>query len=86
MSRVVNGVSQASLNMVIDLIYGADIVHRGVNCLLVISLFASENPLSLTGGSSIAVALGGSRLSVLLISVPIHRHVDIGHEAFLTAS
>lgn len=85
MSRVVNGVSQASLNMVIDLIYGADIVHRGVNCMLLVSLFASEDSLSLTC-SSIAVALGGSRLSVLLISVPIHRHVDIGHEAFLTAS
>ena len=81
MSRVVYGVSQASLNMVIDLINGADLVHRGVYCLLVVPLFPSEDSLSL----SVIGALRGRRLRVLLIPVPIHRHVDIGHEAFFTS-
>ena len=81
MSRVVYGVSQASLNMVIDLINGAYLVHRGIYCLLVVPLFSSENSLSLT----VVGALRGSRLLVLLIPVPIHRQVDIGHEAFLTS-
>ena len=48
MSRVVYRVSQASLNVVIDLINGADLVHRGVQCLLVVPLLASEDSLSLT--------------------------------------
>ena len=81
MSRIVYGVSQASFNMVIDLINGAYLVHRGVNCLLVVSLFASEDSLSL----NVIGALRGRRLRILLIPVPIHRHVDIGHEAFLTS-
>ena len=81
MSRVVYRVSQASLNVVIDLINGADLVHRGVYCLLMVSLLASEDSLSLT----VVGALRGRRLRVLLIPVPIHRHVDIGHEAFLTS-
>lgn len=81
MSRVVYGVSQASFNMVVDLINGADLVHRGVYCLLVVTLFSSEDSLRL----SVIGALRGRRLRVLLIPVPFHRHVDIGHEAFLTS-
>jgi hypothetical protein len=48
MSRVVNRVAQACLNVVIYLINGANLVHRGVQCLLVIPLLASEDSLSLT--------------------------------------
>ena len=48
MSRVIYGVAQACLNVVIYLINGADLVHRGINCLLVVSLLASKDSLSLT--------------------------------------
>ena len=81
MSRIVYGVSQASLNVVVYLINSADLVNRGVYCLLVVSLLASEDSLSLT----VVGALRCRRLRVLLIPVPFHRHVDIGHEAFLTS-
>jgi hypothetical protein len=67
--------------MVIDLINGADLVHRRVYCLLVVPLFPSEDSLSL----SAIGALRGRRLRLQLIPVPIHRHVDIGHEAFFTS-
>ena len=48
MSRVIYGVAQACLNVVIYLINGANLVHRGVQCLLVVPLLASEDSLSLT--------------------------------------
>lgn len=48
MSRVVYRVAQACLNVVIYLINGANLVHRGVQCLLVVPLLASKDSLSLT--------------------------------------
>lgn len=48
MSRVVYRVAQACLNVVIYLINGANLVHRCVQCLLVVPLLASEDSLSLT--------------------------------------
>jgi len=48
MSSVVYRVAQACLNVVIYLINGANLVHRGVQCLLVVPLLASEDSLSLT--------------------------------------
>ena len=81
MSRVVYSVAQACLNVVIDLINSAYLVHRGINCLLVVPLLGSEDSLSLT----VMVSLRGCSLVLLLIPVPIRWHVDISHKAFFTS-